>query len=228
MEIINGIHRIDEASENMAHANVYLVINGNELAIIDTGTPGNAQKIIDYVEKKGFKPTDVKFIVLTHHHMDHMGSAKQLRDLTKALVAVHENDADYVSGHKPLPAPKHARPRAAITIESVPVDIRLKEGDRIVGLVVHFLPGHTEGSIMLFDESRKALFTGDSLRYDGKEISCSPAEYCSDVGEMIGSIAKASKLDFEVMLPGHGQPLKANASHMVRNYSNIASNTDEV
>lgn len=218
MEIINGIHRIDEASENMAHANVYLVINGKELAIIDTGTPGNAQKIIDYVEKKGFQPNDVKFIVLTHHHMDHMGSAKQLRDLTKAQVAVHENDADYVSGQRPLPAPKHARPRAAITIESVPVDIRLKEGDRIAGLVVHFLPGHTEGSIMLLDEKRKVLFTGDSLRYDGKEIACSPAEYCSDTGEMTGSIAKASKLDFEVMLPGHGQPLKANASHMVRNY----------
>jgi len=228
MEIINGIHRIDEASENMAHANVYLVTNGKELAIIDTGTPGNAQKIIDYVEKKGFEPTDVKFIVLTHHHMDHVGSAKQLRDLTNAQVAVHENDADYVSGQRPLPVPKHARPRAAVTIESVPVDIRLKEGDKIAGLVVHLLPGHTEGSIMLLDEKRKVLFTGDSLRYDSKEVTCSPEEYCSDVGEMIGSIAKASKLDFEVMLPGHGQPLKVNASHMVRNYSNITSNTDEV
>jgi len=219
MEIINGIHRIDEASENMAHANVYLVANGKELAIIDTGTPGNAQKIIEYVERKGFEPTDVKFIVLTHHHMDHVGSAKQLRDLTNAQVAVHENDADYVSGQRPLPVPKHARPRAAFTTESVPVDIRLKEGDRIACLVVHFLPGHTEGSIMLLDEKRKVLFTGDSLRYDGKEVTCSPEEYCSDVGEMIGSIAKASKLDFEVMLPGHGQPLLDNASHMVRNYS---------
>ena len=137
MEIINGIHRIDEASENMAHANVYLVINGKELAIIDTGTPGNAQKIIGYVEKKGFKPTDVKFIVLTHHHMDHMGSAKKLRDLTKAQVAVHENDADFVSGEKPLPALKYAHPRAAITIESVPVDIRLKEatGSRVLSSI---------------------------------------------------------------------------------------------
>lgn len=228
MEIIKGIHRIDEASENMAHANVYLVINGKELTIIDTGTPGNAKKIIDYVEKKGFQPTDVKFIVLTHYHMDHMGSAKQLKDLTSAQVAVHENDADYVSGQRQMPAPKQARPRATITIEPVPVDIRLKGGDRIAGLVVHFLPGHTEGSIMLLDEKRKVLFTGDSLRYDGKEITCSPAEYCSDVGEMLGSIAKASRLDFEVMLPGHGQPLRANASYMVRNYSNIASNTDEV
>ena len=221
MEIVDGIHRIDEASENMARANVYLVVNGRELAVIDTGTPGNAQKIIDYVVKKGFKPMDVKFIVLTHHHMDHMGSAKQLKDLTKAQVAVHENDADYVSGQKSLPAPKHSPPRATMTIESVPVDIRLKEGDRIAGLEVHFLPGHTEGSIMLLDEKRKVLFTGDSLRYDGKEIACSPPEYCKDVEEMIGSIAEASKLDFEVMLPGHGQPLKGDASNMVRNYSKM-------
>ena len=45
MEIIEGIHRIDEASSNFAHSNVYLVINGKEMLVIDTGTSGNAKKI---------------------------------------------------------------------------------------------------------------------------------------------------------------------------------------
>ena len=53
MEIVEGIHRVDEASANMAHANVYLVINGQELAVIDTGTPGNAQKTVEYIQKLG-------------------------------------------------------------------------------------------------------------------------------------------------------------------------------
>jgi hypothetical protein len=47
MEIIEGIHRVDEASANMAHANVYLVIKGEKLTVIDTGTSGNAQKTVE-------------------------------------------------------------------------------------------------------------------------------------------------------------------------------------
>ncbi|HML02198.1 MAG TPA: MBL fold metallo-hydrolase, partial [Candidatus Bathyarchaeia archaeon] len=93
MEIIEGIHRVDEASANMAHANVYLLINGEELAIIDTGTAGNAKKTVEYIQKLGHQPTDVKTIILTHFHMDHMGSAKELKDLTNAKVAAHTEDA---------------------------------------------------------------------------------------------------------------------------------------
>ena len=113
MEIVEGIHRVDEASANMAHANVYLVINGKELTVIDTGTPGNAQKIVKYIQKIRYQPTDVKTIILTHFHMDHMGSAKELKDLTNAKLAVHQEDADYVSGKKPLPKPKNILIRAA-------------------------------------------------------------------------------------------------------------------
>jgi glyoxylase-like metal-dependent hydrolase (beta-lactamase superfamily II) len=53
MEIVEGIHRIDEASDNPAHSNVYLVINGRELTVIDTGTPGYAGKIVDHIRGLG-------------------------------------------------------------------------------------------------------------------------------------------------------------------------------
>jgi len=76
MEIIEGIHRVDEASANMAHANVYLLINGKELTVIDTGTSGNAQKTVEYIQKLGYQPTDVKTIILTHYHMDHREAPK--------------------------------------------------------------------------------------------------------------------------------------------------------
>ncbi len=53
MAIIAGIHRVDEASNNMAHSNVYLIIQPNELIVVDTGTPGNAKKIVDYIQNWG-------------------------------------------------------------------------------------------------------------------------------------------------------------------------------
>ena len=102
MEIVEGIHRIDGASANMAHSNVYLIINKNGLIVIDTGTSGNGKKIVDYIQKIGHQPTEVVFIVLTHFHMDHVGSAKELKELLpNAKIAAHEDEAEYISGKKP-------------------------------------------------------------------------------------------------------------------------------
>jgi len=213
---------VDEASNNMPHANVYLVTNGEELTVIDTGTPGNARKTIEYIQKIGHKPTDVKTIILTHFHMDHAGSAKELKDLTNAKVAVHAEDADYVSGKKPLPKPKNILFRAVssfVKLEPVEVDIILKEGDRIARLAVFHTPGHTPGSIMLLDEERKVLFAGDTLRYDGKKISGAPEQFSADLNQMRESITKASTLNFDIMLPGHGETLKPNASGEIKKFN---------
>jgi glyoxylase-like metal-dependent hydrolase (beta-lactamase superfamily II) len=222
MEIVEGIHRVDKASANMPHANVYLVVNGEEITVIDTGTSGNAQKTVEYIQKLGHQPSDVKTIILTHFHMDHMGSAKELKDLTNAKVAAHIEDADYVSGKKPLPKPKNILFRAVSSFAKpvpVQVDITLKEGDKIANLSVIHTPGHTPGSIMLLDEERKALFSGDTLRYDGKKVSGAPEQFSTDPNQVRESIAKASKLNFDVMLPGHGETLKPNASEEIKKFN---------
>jgi len=222
MEIIEGIHRVDEASANMAHANVYLLINGEELTVVDTGTSGNAKKIVEYIQKIGHRPTDVKTIILTHYHLDHMGSAKELKDLTNARVAVHADDADYVSGKKPYPKPKNLLYRAVspfIKLVPVEVDVILKEGDKIAGLTVFHMPGHTPGSIMLLDEQRKVLFSSDTLRYDGEKVSGASEGFSADLDQMRESIAKASKLNFDIMLPGHGETLKPKASEEIKKFN---------
>jgi glyoxylase-like metal-dependent hydrolase (beta-lactamase superfamily II) len=221
MEIIEGIYRIDEASANMAHSNVYLVIDGKELTIVDTGTPGNAQKIVKYIQKIGHQPSDVTTIVLTHFHMDHAGSVKELKDITNAKVAVHTEDADYVSGKKPLPKPKNILFRAVSSFVKpapVQVDVILKEGDKIANLAVIHTPGHTLGSICLLDEERKVLFAGDALRFDGSKISGSPERFAVDMDKAKESIGKISTLNFNVMLCGHGEPLKPNASDAVKKF----------
>ncbi len=219
MEIVEGIHRVDEASANMAHSNVYLVIRGKELAVVDTGTSGNAQKIIDYVQKLGHQPEDVKTIVLTHFHVDHMGSARELKKLTNAKLAAHPEDADFVSGRKPMPKQRTILFRVAssfIRPECTEVEILLNDGDRIGGLTVIHVPGHTLGSIALLDEEKRVLLAGDTLRYDGKKISGAPEELSFDPTAVKESIRKISTFDFDVMLPGHGEPLKPNASKEIK------------
>ena len=222
MEIVEGIHRVDEASANMAHANVYMLIKGEELIVIDTGTPGNAQKTVDYIQKLGRQPANVKTIILTHFHMDHIGSVCELKKLTRAKLAVHIEDADFVSGKKPLPKPKNIFFRAGSSfIKPAPaeVDVLLNNGDNIRGLTVIHVPGHTPGSIALLDEEKRVLFAGDTLRYDGKRVSGAPEEFTFDPNKVKESIRKIAAFNFDVMLPGHGEPLKPNAAEEVRKFA---------
>lgn len=218
MEIVPGIHRIDEASSNMAHSNVYLVINKDGLIVIDTGTKGNADKIAEYIEKIGRQPNEVSTIILTHYHMDHAGSAKDLKEITGAKVAASAEDAKIISGSEPYPKPKYFLMRAASLIKAPPVDvdIQLKEGDSIGDLTVFLMPGHTAGSIMLLDKQKKALFCGDTLRNDKGKISMGPEHFTYDSAKQKESVKRAAGLDFEVLLPGHNEPLVDNAAAAVR------------
>jgi glyoxylase-like metal-dependent hydrolase (beta-lactamase superfamily II) len=90
-------------------------------------------------------------------------------------VGIHQEDADFVSGKKTMPTPKGAM-NIVFKIMSpffkfrpVEPDITLKENDKIDGLVVIHTPGHTPGSISLYDSLRRVLFVGDAIRFvDGK------------------------------------------------------------
>ena len=153
--------------------------------------------------------------------MDHAGSVKELKDLTGAKVAVHEEDADCVSGKKPLPRPKNVLFRAVssfIKLTPVQPDIILKDNDKIGQLTVIHTPGHTSGSIALFDEGKKALFSGDTLRLDGEKLSGGSEQFTVDMNKAKESIGKISALSFDVMLCGHGEPLRPNASETVKKY----------
>lgn len=216
MEVVEGVHRIEEASDNPAYANVYLHISGGELTVIDTGTAGNAGKIVEYVEHLGRKPSDIKTIIITHYHADHTGSVRELKELTGARIAASAEEADFISGKKPLPKPVDDNHPTDVPFDTVEVDVVLGDGDTIAGLKVILTPGHTLGSIMVLDESRKVLFAGDTLRFQGSALTGAHQEYTQDWDRMMKSIVKASKQEFDIMLPGHGAPLTVDACGEVR------------
>jgi glyoxylase-like metal-dependent hydrolase (beta-lactamase superfamily II) len=220
MEIVPGIHQIDGVN-----GNCYVIVRDG-LILIDTGLPRTSKKILGYIQetlKRG--PSEISTIILTHYHIDHTGNVYVLKNLSGAKVAIHEADADFVSGRKPQPAPKGGLGMLIRILgiffrsKFVEPDIRLKNGDTIAGLTCLHTPGHTPGSTCLFDPVSKVLFCGDILRYDGVKITGAPPQFTLDMGEAERSIKMITALDFDILLSGHGIPLKHGAAEKVRTYA---------
>lgn len=216
-KIIEGIYQVEGVN-----CNVYLVEDGDTLILIDTGLPRSVKKIIKAIEELGRKPNDVSTIVITHFHIDHVGSLKKMKVLTGAKVAVHKADADYVSGKQSPPKPKNLMLKALTSVlKATPVDteVVLEEGDKVGRLVVIHTPGHSEGSISLLDGERKVMFVGDAVRFMDGELEGAPPRFTLDAAKAKESIGKIATFEFDIMLSGHGQPLMEKASQKIREFS---------
>jgi glyoxylase-like metal-dependent hydrolase (beta-lactamase superfamily II) len=214
MEILKNIHKIERRGFHTS--NIYL-ITGQDLILIDTGMPGSAKDILSYISRLGLKPDDISTIVVTHFHIDHAGSLFEVKKHTNAKIAAHKEDADFIAGRR--------YPGALLRAISLPykynpvqVDIALDENDKLGNFIVLHTPGHTPGSICLYDPEGKALFTGDALTTLMGKIRGPSRLFTTDIQQAKSSIKKMSQLDFEVMLPGHGKPIKSTAAQMVKHF----------
>ena len=222
MEIIPGIHQVDGVN-----GNCYIIIR-DRLTVIDTGLPRNSPKILSYIRDQLHRqPQDIRTIILTHFHIDHTGNVTALKNASGgvAKVAVHEADAAYVSEKMSPPRPKGGMGLLVRTLgifmkpDVFQPDILLRDGDRLEGLVCIHLPGHTPGSIGLLDEGTRTFFAGDTLRFDGETIQGPPEQFTMDPVQARQSVRKIASLEFDLMLSGHGVPLRPGAAGKVREFA---------
>lgn len=219
MEIIKGLYKID----GIKYVNSYLLIREDGIVTVDTGMPGNAERIVGYAEKLGYKSNDIKIIILTHSDIDHSGSAKKLRELTGAKVAISEIDAPRVEGKMELkkvkgPAAPFLRLMFKLSkFDSFEPDILLKDGDVIEGLEVIHTPGHTDGSLSFYKRQNLFMFVGDLVWGDNNGGVRPPSSAVTpDMEEAWNSIKKVSEFECNVMLPGHGNPIMPDATKKVK------------
>jgi hydroxyacylglutathione hydrolase len=216
MKIADGIYQVEGVN-----CNVYLAEDGDKIILIDTGLPRSDKKILKAIKELGHKPEDVKAIVITHFHIDHIGSLKKMKQATNSKVAAHELDADYIAGLRPAPKPKNLMIKALTSLmkaDPVEVDIKLKNNDKFGRLIVVFTPGHSEGSISLFDPERKVMFVGDAVRYVDGKMQGPPERFTLDPQKAKETIGHIATFDFDIMLSGHGQPLMSEASKKVKEF----------
>jgi len=164
--------------------------------VIDPG--GNGEEIYQAITAAGL---DIKLIILTHGHSDHIAALYDIQAKTGAEVAIHASDADFLEGHGSFSS------QFGISYRTPhPPDRLLHEGDILeisgFSLKVIHTPGHTPGSISLYTPGK--VFTGDTLFRRGIGTTLMPG---SSRSQLINSIhTKLMVLpDDTIVYPGHGR-----------------------
>ena len=231
MEIAPGVHRV----EDVTGSNVVL-LTGDQMAVIDAGIPGNGDAIVSYIRKLGRSPRDLQWIIVTHHHFDHSGSAWELRELTGAKVVAHRSETEPTPDGKLLlrkggegePPPSWYRwilarsgggRRPEIVFHDIEVQMAVEDGetlDCLGGLRIIHTPGHTPGSISPLLADPQVIFLGDSALNNVDRLSRPLTWDRAKRRQLDESLRGLRDLEAAFACFGHGPPLTDQVMEKVR------------
>jgi glyoxylase-like metal-dependent hydrolase (beta-lactamase superfamily II) len=216
-EVVPGLWEI-----SLSFVNAFLFDTGSGLALIDTGIPGSAPKILEAVRAIGREPRDIRHIFVTHCHSDHAGSLAEIKRLTHAPATMHPADAELVRAGKAM-RPLTQTPgllnsficrffigSAPTEIEPAEIEIEVEDCARLPGgmQAIH-VPGHCAGQLAFLWDQSGVLIAADAAAH-AMGLALSPMY--EDLAEGKRSLAKLSALDFDVACFGHGRPILSAAS----------------
>lgn len=206
----------------------------NEVTLVDCGPPGCAPTITTALTQLGLGTSAVARLILTHHHLDHIGSAAEIR-AWGAQVLAHPADAPVIQGDiaapppplLPAEEPMWAQIPHDVTAPPCPVDRELRHGDAVTmgdGAVVIHGPGHTPGSIALHLPEHRVLFTGDTIaNLTGTPIL---GPFNIDRAAAAASFRALADLDSDIACFGHGDPLTADSGQRLRVLTDLGPFSD--
>lgn len=168
--------------------------------------------IIKQLEKY-IKLTDLKLIILTHCHYDHTAAAATIAEKSGSEIGIHKADLQGVNDEY-LSVSVLFGDRAP----AVKPTITYEEGDKIdIGngeqLEVIHTPGHSKGSICLYEPVSKSLFSGDTV-FPGGGFGRMDFEG-SEPEKMLSSVEKLTKLDVKTLYSGHGAPADRDGNNQI-------------
>lgn len=150
----------------------YVLFGPNVVCLIDSGVAGSESIIFECIGQAGRRPEDVRVLVQTHAHPDHLGATKAIKEATGCSVVAHPaeiawiEDVELQARQRPVPG------FHALVGGSVKVDREMRDGDVIVldhdlALDVVHVPGHSAGSVALFLADEGVVFSGDAIPLPG-------------------------------------------------------------
>ncbi len=211
-------------SMNLGNTNCF-VLQDKGTILIDTGGPKQAAKFRKELDKASIKPEEIKLILITHGHFDHIGSAQEIQALTGAKIAMHEADKENLEkGQVQFPPGVTGwgrflmsilnRLKSMIRFPSSKVDIVLTDEEfplesyGISGRVVP-TPGHSAGSVTVLLDTGEA-FVGD-MAMNGLPMRLGPGLpiFAVDLPRLKESWKTLLDRGVKTIYLSHGKPIPA-------------------
>ena len=203
-KIVGNIYYV--GTEDLAS---YLITTPAGSVLIETGVEPNVDLVARNIASLGFKVTDVKYLLTTQAHFDHVGGHARLKQSSGAQVIVSEADAPVVEGGGR--GDYHFGPDFYFT--PVHVDRRIQDGDmvRLGGTVLtaHLTPGHTKGCTTWTMEVKDAngttlhvVFAGSTTVNEGVQL-VNNGKYPQIADDYRHAFAVLNQLPGDVFLPAH-------------------------
>ncbi len=202
IELQPNIFRL-KGEDTSSHS--YLIRGDYKNVLIDSGVDKNFSKLQKSLLTLGLKIRDIDIVINTHEHFDHIGANRYFQDY--ALIAAHRFAATkitvedrYVTMYK----------SGDLNAPSLKVHFWLESKSRFnlgnYSLNIIHTPGHTSGSICIYEPVRKILFTGDTVFAGG---TLSYIGESGSVGDYIDSISHLATRKINEFYPGHGKISKS-------------------
>ena len=182
---------------DLGFVSAYVLLRGREAAVVDTGTEGNAERIDEVLRAAGSGWDQVRHVILTHHHPDHVGSLAEILGAASGATA-YAGGADIAQIRSPQPL------RA------------VADGDEVFGLEIIATPGHTPGHISVLDPAGAVLVAGDALNgAAGGGIAGPNPQFTADTDAAVASVKRLVGRRFDTAVFGHGDPVEGGADAAV-------------
>ena len=218
--VIECVYFIQGQDELIPDSQIYLVgkPTSQDFSLIDVGLIGKGGYKINTIRNLGIRLEDIKRIIMTHTHMDHIGCLAEIQEqIPWAELWMHtleaeplEQDERAVYGmdmFRSICETQYGLKPGAFKFQ---VDRKLQDGENleIGGMtweVLH-IPGHSQGSIGLYDRANKILIPGDVVYAD---YAIGRFDLHGANGpELKNSLMRLAELEVEILLPGHNRIVK--------------------
>lgn len=220
-KIKEGVYFISGRDEMIPDSHTYVIgeNSSNDLCLIDPGLIGKTEYKIDSIQKMGIDIKGIKRVILTHTHFDHIGGILEIKNrMPWVKIWIHQAEADLleegdergVYGSEIFQQICQMEYNIKAKAFKLKVDQKLN-GEEILNIgnmewkVIH-IPGHSIGSIALYNSHDKILISGDVIYAD---YAIGRFDLFGADGERLKkSLQILSKLNVDILLPGHNRIVK--------------------
>jgi len=203
VEVLQELHAVRIADADGLDTEVYILECEDGLILVDVGfTPECHENIQAELDIMGKTWDDIKMIIITHAHGDHINNLPRVKKLTDAEVIVGDGDEAQLESRT-----------------GVPADMMLDTGD-IIGAcgnieIIH-IPGHSAGNLSLYLHKYKAIIAGDTIFGDSEgTLEAPPEKYCDDAEAAAKNLKILENYDFDALLLSHGRNTMTGAKEKV-------------